>query len=524
MTMLLLAAAAFAQQSTTTPYIQPSVQAPPAPKVTPRPQRGRANIAAQGTGEPIRGIVFEGVEAPSPVAEAAKAFIGRPATRETLVELAGALSRAYERTDIALYTVTIPDQDFSEGVVTVNLVEGWVNAIQIKAPAGQNFPLAAKMAGKVVGAKPLPRGLYERAGALMEAIPGVKVQQALENPENDDSVVWVLTPRQRRVEVAAGVNNRGPNLLGDVVLNAGIDFNRMFTPGDQLSFTAAATPNLHNYRALEGAYALPIGADGLRLTATGAAVRTRARHFDIEGRAYLAALTLTYPILRRSTRAADLSFGVDGVNSRNALFGNIFATERSRAARLAGAYVSAGTRHTFTGSATLSHGLDIFGARITEPNGETGFTKFAAAATYEHLLGRLVYGRVNLTGQYSRDRLPAAELFSVGGPSIGRAFDTGILTGDRGLGGFVELAVRPIKNPKLAKSEAYVFGDAATLSVHGRGIVPGQSFSLASAGAGVRARFKDRFQLGVEGAAVLDRPYAGYDDHWRLSVFYNVTF
>jgi hypothetical protein len=31
-------------------------------------------------------------------------------------------------------------------------------------------------------------------------------------------------------------------------------------------------------------------------------------------------------------------------------------------------------------------------------------------------------------------------------------------------------------------------------------------------------------EFGVEGAAVLDRPYAGYDDDYRLSVYYSVLF
>ena len=45
-----------------------------------------------------------------------------------------------------------------------------------------------------------------------------------------------------------------------------------------------------------------------------------------------------------------------------------------------------------------------------------------------------------------------------------------------------------------------------------------------SAGAGIRVRYKDRIQLGVEGAAVVDRPFAGYDDDFRLSFYYSMLF
>jgi len=107
---------------------------------------------------------------------------------------------------------------------------------------------------------------------------------------------------------------------------------------------------------------------------------------------------------------------------------------------------------------------------------------------------------------------------------IGRAFDTGILTGDRGIGGFAELAYRPIKSGKFEQSEVYLFGDAASLKVNARPASPSQSYSLASAGAGVRFKYKKRMQLGFEAAAVLDRPYPGYHKKARLSVYYTILF
>ncbi len=107
-----LAAAAAAQQ----PAVEQDLrrnrldQRPRTTAPSGRTRGGTAAVESQGVAQPISEIRFEGAEAPSAVAEAARAFIGRPATRETLTELAGALSKAYERTDIALFTVSVPDQ------------------------------------------------------------------------------------------------------------------------------------------------------------------------------------------------------------------------------------------------------------------------------------------------------------------------------------------------------------------------------------------------------------------------------
>lgn len=522
---LYLAALGLAQaEAVPNPVTQNRLDQAKPPKVVPqRRPSARSDVKSAGSTQPIRTIVFQGVQAPLRIAEAAKAFIGRPASRDTLVELAGALSKAYEQTDVALYTIAIPDQNFADGVVVVDLIEGWVDSVAVDAPQGTSFPLLQARANKLVGQKPLSRALFERQMSLIQTIPGLTTGASLDNPEGDESVRLTFTPKQKRAEAALGINNRGPNLLGDLIVQGGVDFYHLATDGDRLSFSAYATPDIKHYRAVDGSYAIPIGTSGLTLTASGAWIGTRARNIDVRGHAALAGLALTYPILRRAESAADISVGVDGVNSHNALFGNVFATERTRAVRLASSFVNATPTRNLQLSATLSHGLGIFGAQADDTGAETDFTKLNASALFEQQLAPRFLGRLYGTAQFSGDRLPAAELMLIGG-TIGRAFDTGILTGDRGVGGFAELAYRPIASGNFAKSEGYVFADAAHLKLNARLGFPSQTFGLASAGAGFRVKYKDRMQFGLEGARVLNRPYPDYRHHFRLSAYYSILF
>lgn len=519
----LIAAAAIAQQQAQEDTLGKKRldRRPPAGAPAGRQPRGTTTVEAAGQAQPISRIDFQGADAPLAVAEAARAFVGRPATRETLTELAAALSKAYERTNVALFTVSIPEQDFSDGAVTVNLTEGWIESVRVAGGEGE-FPLLRQRANKLVGEKPLSRARLERQTALMQSSPGLTFESTFENPESDESVTLAVTPKQKPVQAAFGLNNRGPSLVGDLVLNFGVDFYKLLADGDQLSFTLGATPNPERYRMLEGAYAIPIGADGLTLSGTAATLRTRARDLDIRGRARLGGVSLSYPVIRREEQAADVSFGIDGVNSDNAAFGNVIASERTRAARLAGTFVHANETQNLTLSGTLSRGLDIFNAR--SGLGEVVFSKANATGSYERTIVPRLLGRAYATVQFAGDLLPAAELFSVGGASVGRAFDTGFLTGDKGHGGFVELAYRPIQAENFNQSEIYAFADAADLTVKAREPFPSQSFDMASAGGGVRARYKNKIQLGVEGAAVLDRPFPAYTKDWRLSFFYSILF
>lgn len=79
-----------------------------------------------------------------------------------------------------------------------------------------------------------------------------------------------------------------------------------------------------------------------------------------------------------------------------------------------------------------------------------------------------------------------------------------------------------MRSGDFSRSEIYLFGDAASLDFHSRGGLPGQEFTLASAGAGARVRWKDKVELSFEAARVLDRPFEGYEGDWRLSFYYSV--
>ena len=75
--------------------------------------------AGSDTAPAIRNIRFEGTDVPLVVAKAAQPFVGQPATKANLQALADALSKAYGRSEVALFTIAIPEQDLSSGEIRV---------------------------------------------------------------------------------------------------------------------------------------------------------------------------------------------------------------------------------------------------------------------------------------------------------------------------------------------------------------------------------------------------------------------
>lgn len=496
--------------------------APTKAPATKTPPPTRVPILSAAPSVRITGIRFRGANAPAPVAAAARTFLGKFASSDTLADLAAALSQAYGKSRVALYTIAVPEQDFKDGVVTLLLTEGSIAKVRYTGKARRDPLLRARMT-KLTEERPLSRATFERQLTLARAIPGLTFDTTFDDPNADGQLVMTVTPKQRRTKLSAGYSNRGIDLLGDGQLDARAEFYGYGVDGDQLVLAASAAPDLRRYRYYTGSYAAPLTASGLTLSANAAYLQTRPQTPPVRGTAKLAGAALAYPLLRDFHRSADLSVGVDGIDTDNALVGSVIAAEHTRAARFAASVSTNRERRSLALSASLSKGLGLLDAQTNPAQSRIGFRKANVAASAAQAIGKRLVARVSASGQYSADRLPAAELFSLGGEAIGRAFDQGVLTGDRGAGGLGELAYRPFKDGKFGQSEVYGFVDGGVVGVAARAGLPRQNYALASAGAGFRARYKDKAMLGLEAARAIDDPYTGYAEDWRMSVSWQLS-
>src|SRR3546814_14167753 len=97
-----------------------------------------------------------------------------PISAENLAKLAAAMTRAYNRSSVALFTLVIPEQDLSGGIVTVASAEGYVGSVTLSGERESGpAPPVAKMASTLVGRRPLPRAPFERPPGNNAAIPGL---------------------------------------------------------------------------------------------------------------------------------------------------------------------------------------------------------------------------------------------------------------------------------------------------------------------------------------------------------------
>jgi hemolysin activation/secretion protein len=168
-------------------------------------------------------------------------------------------------------------------------------------------------------------------------------------------------------------------------------------------------------------------------------------------------------------------------------------------------------------------GLDFAGARVDPGVGEPGFLYADASVEANRAIGKALVARIAATGRWTRDRLPAAQRFSVGGATFGRAFDDGLVNGDRGYATFGELALRPLRGGKLAKSEVYGFVDYADVTLLARTVIPRTDFKLGSWGGGVRLAYAENAMVGLELADAWKQPVAGFGQDWRVALSWKLS-
>ncbi len=498
--------------------------APPAAAVPPPaalPGDGLARVqAAPAASLTIRAIDYGIAAVPPAVAAAGAGFIGRPADAATLKALAAAVSTAFSTAGRALTTVAIPAQSLAGGRLRLAVAEGSIEAVDF--PTGSNALLRA-YAERLTAERPLTSRTLQRYLALMRDMPGLKLGVATRAGRTPGGIVLVLTAAQDHFEGSLGFDNRGTRLLGDGQVTGQAHGYSLLRPGDRTDIVALAGSKPGRLLYGQIAHSTPIGSDGTRATASIGRFRTRQRGSPVTGTATTASVGATSPLIRGPKRNLTLTVSLDALDSDAAAFGQMLSRDHTRALRIAAGHVEIAGHSVVTASGTISRGLDILGARGMANSTDVVFLKANGRVTIDRAFGR-VTARARAAGQWSEDRLSAAERFAVGGADFGRGFEQATLSGDRGLAGLVEIGWRPLAGGRFAASEVYAFADGATITIEGRGPFATATYDLASAGAGVRLAAGRRAWLELEAAHVLDTPYPGWrGGDWRFNIGWRLS-
>jgi len=185
------------------------------------------------------------------------------------------ISRHYRAKGYTVGRAYLPAQQSSDGVITINIVEGHFSAINIK----NNSPVTTERIEQTiannlcsvgnkkdcVGKFVTDEGL-ERAILLIKDLPGITGTANLK-PGNvtGTSELDVEVRGTKPNAYSIGFDNFGSQSTGTTRLNASADINNLRNMGDQLSLAFATTTMYNATKTGSATYSFPAGYEGQRV-------------------------------------------------------------------------------------------------------------------------------------------------------------------------------------------------------------------------------------------------------------------
>jgi hemolysin activation/secretion protein len=496
--------------------------AAPAPEPAMRqPALGESASQPQRVAFTVSRVTVSGTSLPTDEIDAVtRAYVGKEIDRAGLQRIADALSAFYAQSDIALYTVTVPDQDFADGVLHIVVYEGYVAHVELHGETSGDLDLMKSYAERLTAERPLHKSTLQRYISLMRDIAGVTLDVQMMRGDEPGAALMSVGVTTVDHKFSFGLGDQGTSALGLYQLQADAEFYGLLREGEVTHLSVSAPTVFDRYQYVALTEALPVDSDGDTVQLGGSYLHTRPKGTTIDGHADTLQLVVSRALIRSFDENLIASVSVDALDSANAAIGNILATDHIRAVRLLGSYSLSDPKSYLSVTATAALGIAGAGASTGSVYaGAPGFRKVGLQAQYNYMLDDDWIARVHVTGQLSGNALPASELYAFGGANLGAAFPTASVFGDSIAGGRGEIAWRPVFLPDTVKgSEIYGFVDGGAAWLRARPLFGAFHESLASAGGGVRVAIGQKTVVGIEGASAIVAGAPGiHTGDWRVT-------
>ena len=504
---------------------------PETPVTAPEPAPDTGPVTPPGPADPgprlvLRGITLEGAAA-IPEADLAPIWadlIGQPVSLDALDAVAAGIGAAYRARGFVLSQAAIPEQSVEDGIVRIQVIEGFVDRVALDGGAPNQQAYAATLFEPTVEQRPLALSTLERGVLLSRDTFGAGVETVLEpSPLTFGAAdLTVLIEPDPFVGFAA-IDNRGSRLYGAWTAAAGASVFNLLGLNERLDFLVAAAPKDGSLAYGQVRFDAPIPAltgtflDGARLELEADISRAdpdftqsgQPQDLEIVQNETNLGVGLFVPFTRSRSENLFGRLALDWKDSENiTVFTGPDMASEDRLLVLE-ARATWDVADSFGGvslvDGLIRQGLPIGTTEIGEEGPAAGVADFTLAALTLSRLQRLgdspwaLYGLA--IGQYAANILPNSERLSLGDATIGRGFAPGNTTGDSGFGGRVELR-RGIDTANaggiLEAVEAYGFldyGRAYDRSIERDG---DRWETLASAGIGARLDLRDWLTITPE--------------------------
>ena len=437
-------------------------------------------------------------------------LIGTDVTLVDLRAVADGIERDYRAAGYFLVRAFVPAQRVQGGIFTINVVEGFVATVTVEGSNEATQAITRSYLSPLLAEKPASLETIERGLLLADDIPGIVATGLLRpSPSVPGASDLIVSELQPPLNGGLAVSNRGSDFTGVWTVTGDAAINGLFGP-DQLSAALTASPRSFEQIIGQARYRRAIGSEGM----IGSVFFTIARGepgstlsvLNIETDSWAVGPRLSFPVIRSRAETLVVEGGLTFQDARVRVLGAGLSHDEWRVFDIGVSYLRNGWLNAnWTASIDLARGLPgLGGTQSNSPSlsrigGQTDFTKVVGSFRVTRPIAGAFGITLRAQGQYSFDPLITGEQITFGGTQIGRGYDPGAITGDRGLAGSAELHY-DFRFPEEAiqAMQPYAFVDGAkTWYIRNAAGIPGHA-SLGSAGLGIRLWLRYNFSFAVE--------------------------
>ena len=394
-------------------------------------------------------INFEGNTkiADSELQHLALEVLGEDIFFDELLEVCSKVTNLYHEKGYLTSYATVPPQRIVDGVATIKIVESKVGELNIE---GEKWTREWYLRHIIMGKAGLREGNVFNAKHLQRAMkeinrePYVQVQTEIERQaDGEENTEITLNVRDRfPIQLGFSYDDYGRTLTGDQRVGFLVGMHNLTGLGDKIYGGTILSSGATGWMA---GYSLPVSSYGTRASFDFSDSHVRLggpyKSANIRGNAQSYFFKLTHPLIQTAKSDLFIYSGYDLVRA-NTSFGNYppknYLSDYTLHVWRSGLY---GMTDDNYGRWIGNLGID-FGMGGKEKTGlsnaDKTFFKLTAGATRVQRLFTRSMGIVRVGGQYSPDKLFAAEQMQLGGPYTLRGYQPAEVIGDYGISGTVE--------------------------------------------------------------------------------------
>ena len=374
-------------------------------------------------------------------------------TLPQIVEGIEAITTYYRAAGYPLARTIIPAQTIEDGVVRVQVMEANWGQVELRNNSAVKDAVLMRKLSTLETGSVIRLDALERATLLLSDLPGVVPRALLRAGQelgSSDLVVDVQPGAPWNASLS--VDNFGSRYTGVARTNANVQWNNPLGRGDTLGLSSLNSQSgALNYARL--AYELPVWRPGVLVGVDSSGMDYRlgdtAASLAASGKAQTSSLWLRSALIRspRANLNALLGF------SNNVLQDHVDSTgvKTDRTVNVWSLEFSGERQDDWLGGGNNTLGLALYGGRVgfddataaaedaSTANTAGGFGRATWALSRNQALGAGVSAVLSMNGQWAQKNLDNGQKFSIGGTTSVRAYRSGVLSGDSGAFGSLEL-------------------------------------------------------------------------------------